>query len=85
MDKEKIIKLVFKNINLSGLFADALDEVLEPALKKIVEDSENTWDDGLMMVYPMLEEQLKILITEEINKLMAKLLEDTETEPTGEQ
>ena len=73
-DKEKLIAIAIKNINIGGLFADALDEVLEPALRKVVEDTENKWDDSLMMVYPMLSEQLKILVSAEIQKLIDKLV-----------
>ncbi len=82
MDKEKLIGLVAKNINIGGLFADALDELLEPALKRVVEDSENTWDDALMAVYPLLSEQLKAMVSEEIKKLIDGMME---IEPTGEE
>jgi len=82
MDKEKLIAIISKNINIGGLFADALDELLEPALKKIVADTENTFDDALMAVYPMLSEQIKLMVAEEIKKLVDGMME---VEPTGEE
>ena len=73
-DKEELIKIVFKNINLGGLFADALDEVLEQALQKIVKDTENTWDDSLIAIYPLLSDQLKKLVEYEIAKMVKKMI-----------
>lgn len=71
MEKEKILKLVAKNLNLAGLVADALDELLEPALKKVVERTDNKLDDTLMLaVYPALEEELKKLVKEQLDKLL---------------
>ena len=47
----------------------ALELILEPALKKVVEDSSNPVDDAVFgMVYPPLKLEL--------HKLLAKLIED---------
>ena len=85
-DKKKLVEIAFKNISVGGLLADILDEILEPALKKVVEDTENTYDDALMAVYPLLSEQLKKVLEEEIEKLKDKLLglDEPAAEPAEE-
>lgn len=68
--KEKLLNILFKNFNFEGLANDIIDEVLEEALKKVVADSENSFDDMLMAaVYPTLEKELK----EQIKKLLEKI------------
>ena len=44
MNKEKLVAIALKNLNVGGLVADILDEVLEPSLQKIVDDSSNPYD-----------------------------------------
>ena len=69
--KATLLRLVKNNVNLGGLVADTLDEVLEPALKKVVERTDNAFDDMLFTaVYPILEKELN----EEVEKLVNKLL-----------
>lgn len=70
MAKEKILEIVKKNVNLGGLVADTLDEVLEPALQKVVADSSNPLDDiAMAAIYPVLEKELNKLVEAQINKL----------------
>jgi hypothetical protein len=63
-------KVVLKSIDEKALVAGALESVLEPALKKLVADTTNPFDDALLaMVYP----QLKAYLLEEVEKLVAKI------------
>lgn len=79
-----ILEIVKKNINLGGLVADTLDEVLEPALKKVVEKTENKFDDALMAtLYPLLEKEIKELIEDGVNKVFAKI-EEAASKPKEE-
>lgn len=65
IDKAKLVELAMKHLNLPGLIADVVDEVLEPALDKIVADSENPYDDmAKAALYPVLEKALKDIINE---------------------
>lgn len=74
MDKAKVLEIVKQNINLGGLVADTLDEILEPALLKLVKSTSNPFDDALMAtVYPLLEKELKELVEAGVNKLFDKL------------
>jgi len=69
--KKALVQIVKDNINLGGIASDVLDEVLEPALKKVVADTSNPLDDMLMAsIYPVLEAELKKLVEEQINKLL---------------
>jgi NH3-dependent NAD+ synthetase len=69
-------------INLVGLADGLVDEVLEPALKEVVANTQNTFDDAAMaMVYPTLEVELKKLyktkleaIQKQIDEQLAKVL-----------
>lgn len=80
MEKEKIIELVLKNINIKGLVFDAVDEMVEPALRKVVESTDNKFDDALMAVYPFLEKEMKALLEAKYDELIAKLKGDEEVE-----
>ena len=72
MDLKKVTDILLDNVNLGGMAFSIIDDVLEEALKKVVADSSNPFDDMLMAsVYPVLEKELKDLITEQINKLLA--------------
>jgi hypothetical protein len=60
VDKQKLIELAIKHLNVPGLLADVIDQVLEPALDKIVADSANPYDDmAKAALYPVLEKALK--------------------------
>lgn len=67
--KDKIIKVLLESIDLNKLADGLLDDIVKEALDKIVADSANTFDDAAMaMLYPLLSSELK--------KLVAKLVED---------
>lgn len=79
--KDELIKVLLKNISIEGIAVDTLDLVLEPALHKVVMDTENPFDDMLMAtVYPILEIELKKLIKEKLGELTAKLTEEVAVE-----
>jgi hypothetical protein len=68
--KEKLTELIETNFNLQGFADGIIDEVLEPALRKVVEDSKNPFDDmAFAAVYPVLEVELKKQIAELISKI----------------
>lgn len=61
-------------INLVGLSNGLIDQVLEPALKEVVADTTNTFDDMAMtMIYPTLEAKLKEFATKELEKVQAQI------------
>lgn len=61
-------------INLKGLANGLVDEVLEPALKEVVADTTNTFDDMAMaMVYPPLEIKLKELMDKKLDAIQAQI------------
>lgn len=61
-------------INLKGLGHGLIDEVLEPALKEVVADSANTFDDMAMaMVYPPLEAKLKELMDKKLEEIQKQI------------
>ena len=56
----KIKDLLKKNINIKGLVSDAIDGIVEPALKAAVEKSDNKIDDLIMnALYPLVELEIK--------------------------
>ena len=66
--KKELLKILADNVNLKGIAYDMIDEVLEEALKKVVADSSNPFDDMLMAsVYPILEKEVKKLIDEHLD------------------
>lgn len=72
--KKKMLKILKDNVNLGGLAADVLDEALEPALQKVVDDSANPLDNALMSAfYPSLETFLKEEVEKAVNKLFSSL------------
>ena len=67
-----IKKVLLDSIDLEKLVAGLLAEGLEPALKKVVEDSSNPVDDAIFsMVYPPLKNELQKLVAAEVAKLKA--------------
>ena len=79
LDKKKIFEMLKKNINIGGLAADILDEVLEPALQKVVDDTTNKLDDALMAtIYPILEAEIKKQVEKLVNKLFESNNEKTD-------
>ena len=70
LDTDKLLGIVTKRIDLPGALADIMDEVLEPALQKLVDDSATPYDNmAKTAMYPPLSAALK----EELTKLWAKL------------
>lgn len=54
-------------IQFEGLADGLLDNVVEPTLDKIVEDSANPWDNqAKAILYPLFEKELKKLIDAKI-------------------
>ena len=71
--KKKLIAILLKHFNLAGLFNDMLDEVLEPALQKVVDDTKTPFDNiAMASVYPVLEAEIK----KSVNEKIAELLKD---------
>lgn len=68
-EREKLIAMVKKNIDINGIVVDLLDELLEPALQRIVDSTENPFDNMLMSVYPILEQELKEAVKEKLDSL----------------
>jgi len=65
-------KVVLDSIDFEKLVTGLLVEGLEPALKKVVEDSSNPVDNAIFaMVYPPLKEEIKKLILEKVKELKA--------------
>ncbi len=59
-------------IKIKPLINKVIDEVLEPALDKVVEDSKNPFDNMLKAsVYPILEKEIKEKAGEQVDKLKA--------------
>ena len=72
-EKDKLLEIVKKRIDASGIFVDLLDELLEPALKKVVADTSNPLDDVLMQsIYPVLEQVIKDLADEKLKELLGE-------------
>ena len=70
--KVDLVKLLLESIDIEKLAFALLDEVLEPALKNAVEKSTTKIDDAVVtMLYPIIEAEVKKLISAEIAKLKA--------------
>jgi len=71
-EKAKLLEMVKNNVNLSGMFVDLLDELLEPALQKVVDSTENPFDNMAMTtLYPVLEKEMKKLVAEKLDGLFS--------------
>lgn len=70
----KGVKTILKEgVLLPKIFGEVLDEVLEPALQKLVASTETPLDDVLMAaIYPPLEKELKALATKLWEDLLAE-------------
>lgn len=70
--------IAYENINVPGIFDDVLDEILEPALDKLVKGTETPLDDVLKAaIYPTLAAALKV----ESKKLWDKLMVEAAVVP----
>ena len=71
--KDELLKLLLESIDLKKLANGIVDNVIEESLKKVVADSSNTFDDSAMlMLWPLVEKEVKKLIEEKLD--LAKLL-----------
>ena len=62
---DKLKENVKEHLHVDKLISDIMDEVLEPALEKVVSDTSNPFDDILKdAVYPVLSDELKKLVAE---------------------
>ena len=77
--KDKVLKVLAQSIDLKGLANGLIDEVIEEALKKVVADSSNTFDDMAMAaLWPVLEKEVKEMIEEKLD--LSKILKLDEAE-----
>lgn len=77
--KEKVLKVLAQSIDLKGLANGLIDEVIEEALKKVVADSSNTFDDMAMAaLWPVLEKEVKKMVEEKLD--LANILKLDEVE-----
>ena len=65
-----VMTLVKKNVNVPGLAADLLEQALEPALQKLVDDTSDPFDN---MLKEAVMPKLKEVLAEEIKKVWEKL------------
>lgn len=66
-------------IDLKELSHGLIDDVLEPALQKVVDDSANPFDNAAMsMLYPILEGEIKKLIDAKVAELEAAIAKKIE-------
>ena len=69
-ERDVLKKMLKERIDLAGIVVDVLDELLEPALQRVVEDTSNPFDDMLKAtIYPVLSEKLKELAAEKLADL----------------
>jgi len=75
MDQQVVDKLkaiAIKNLNVGGMLMDTMDEILKPALDKMVLDSANPYDDmAVAALYPVLDKAIKEKIAELVAKVSA--------------
>lgn len=71
--KNAALETLVSAIDLKKLANGLIDNVLEEALKKVVADSSNTFDDMAMAaLWPVLEKEVKKIIEEKLN--LSKIL-----------
>ncbi len=71
--KVDVKKLVLNSIDLEKLAFGIIDEVLEKALLEVVAKSENKIDDAAVaMIYPIVEAEIKKLISAKVAELKAE-------------
>lgn len=70
--KVDVKKLVLESIDLEKLSFGLIDEVLEPAIKEAVQKSPTPIDNAVVdLLYPVLETELKKIISAKIAELKA--------------
>ena len=71
--KVNVKKLVLDSVDLEKLSFAVLDEVLEPALKEAVAKSATQLDDAAVaLLYPVIEAEVKKLISAKVAELKAE-------------
>lgn len=71
MDKNELLAIVAKNINVPGLVADALVGPLDRALQKLVDDSSTPFDNmAKAALYPMIVAEVEKLVAEQWAKIV---------------
>lgn len=67
---EKLKEIALNRLDVVGAVSDVLAEILEPALKALVEKTDNPYDDAAMMaLYPVLKQILEEKLKELADKL----------------
>lgn len=70
MDKEMLLALLKKHVDMPGLINSIVDEVVEKAIDKFVADTSNQYDDMLKAaLWPVIEKEVK----EKLQELWAGL------------
>ena len=73
--KEKILKLILDSVDFDKLSIGLIDNILDEALQKVVDNSKNPFDNAAKAyLYPLLSEEVKKLISKEIEELKEKVL-----------
>lgn len=82
--KDELFKALVKHLDLKGLAKEVIGEVAEKALKKVVEDSENTIDNAIFpLLWPLFEKEAFDFIDEKLDlgDILGLPSEEDESEP----
>jgi hypothetical protein len=70
--KDKLVNLLLESVDINKLVAGVLDEVIDEALQKVVDDSANPFDNAAKaMLYPLLSSELKKLVESKVAEIKA--------------
>lgn len=76
MNKAKVLEIIKANVNVPGLMTDLIDQLVEPALDRMVKDTETPFDDmAKAALYAPLVAELKKLGVEKWDELMSSAVE----------
>ena len=71
--KKELLSILVESVDLKKLANGVLDNVIEEALKKVVADTTNPFDDMAMAsLWPVLEAEVKKMIEEKLD--LSKIL-----------
>ncbi len=71
--KKELLEVLLGSVDLKKLANGVVDNVIEEALKKVVADSSNPYDDMILnSLWPLVEKEVKELIEKNLD--LAKLL-----------
>ena len=74
LDKNKLIAVAMKRLDVPGLVSDILMEVAKPALQEFVAKSDNPYDDMLVAaLLPVLEVEAMKIVKEKWDELGADI------------